>query len=283
MNKKIILIVTTALVVNLHIQAQQEHKTTDTNTTTKSLLASAVTESVFHPAPDISPVALEIAVNEKNPYTLYRKGSVAEYCFQSKGKPAKFCGVSTFLQQIVIDEKIENGLLVAYIKQAFFNKKHEPSKGIAAKYKDYVFPTEIDTAGTYHLTHNFMQDIYFLSKRRGYGILIPGDMKPGMNLQSNTIYDNAKNGLGGLIKVETAYSDWQVVGEQQLTTPAGTFDCIKLKGRIATKQGENGKFYGQQITCWMARGVGIVQYETIYEFDKKHEPFVVYLNRLDLK
>ena len=280
---KIISLGAIMLMVSLCINAQQTDETTDSKPSTKPLLASSVAESAFHPAPDLSPIALETAVNEKNPYALYRKGSIAEYCFQSKGKPAKWCGVSTYLQQIVIDEKIENGLLVAYVKQALFNKKHEPSKGIAASYKDYVFPTEIDTAGTYHLTHNFMQDVYFINKRRGYGVVIPNDMKPGMRLQCNMIYDNSKNGFGGLIKVETAYSDWQVVGEQKITTPAGTFDCIKLTGRIAQKQGEDGKFYGQQITCWIARGVGIVQYETISESDKKHEPFVAYLNRLYLK
>ena len=281
--KKQFFLLCVILSVSFKTHAQQEENSNDNRLATKSLLASAQTETSFHPAPGLSPDALETAVNEKNPYALYRKGSIAEYCFQSKGKPTKWYGVSTYLQQIVVDEKIENGLLVAYVKQAFFNKKHEPSKGIAASYKDYVFPTEIDTAGTCHLIHNFMQDVYFISKRRGYGVVIPNDMKPGMRLQSNTIYDNSKGAFGGLIKIETAYSDWQVVGEQKITTPAGTFDCIKLTGRIAQKQGEDGKFYGQQIACWMSRGIGIVQYETIYDSDKKHEPFVVYLNRLDLK
>ena len=261
--------------------AQEEQG--DVRPAAKSLLASIVTGTTFHPAPDLHPVAIEMAVNEKNPYTLYRKGSIAEYCFQKNGKPAKWWGVASYLQQIVADEKIENGLLVSYVKQALLNKKHELAKGIAATYKDYVFPTEIDTAGTYHLTHNFMHDTYILSKRRGYAMIVPGDMDQGMNLQCSSIHDNAKNAFGGLVRMETVYSNWQAVGKQQLTTPAGTFDCIKLTGRIAQKVGESGRFSGQQVTCWMARGIGIVQYEVIEDSDKKHEPFVVYLNRLDLK
>ena len=89
--------------------------------------------------------------------------------------------------------------------------------------------------------------------------------------------------FGGTVKIETAYSNWQVVGEEKITTPAGTFDCVKLTGHIAQKQGSSGKFNGEQITCWMARGIGIVQYEAIGDSDKKREPFIIYLNKLELK
>lgn len=251
--------------------------------TGQQLLASGTSETGFTPAPDMNAAEIEMKVNAINPYTLYRKGSVAEYCFQYKGKQTQYMGGPTYFQQIVSDEKIENGLLIAYIKGALFNKKHEPSKGIAASFKECVFPVEIDTAGTYHLTHNVAQDFFIISKRRGFGVLIPGVMQQGMQLKTSTLYDNAKNLIGGIVKVETAYSDWQVVGEEKITTPAGTFDCIKLTGHLAQKQGSNGKFNGERITCWMARGIGIVQYETIADSDKKNEPFIVYLNKIDIK
>lgn len=249
----------------------------------QKLLASATAETDFAPAPGMSAAEIEMKVNAVNPYTLYRKGSVAEYCFQYKGKQTQWMGGPTYFQQIVSDEKIENGLLVAYIKGALFNKKHEPSKGILASFKESVFPVEIDTSGTYHLTHNVVQDYLIISKRRGYGVLIPGIMQQGMQLKTSTLYDNAKNNMGGIIKVETAYSDWQVVGEDKITTPAGTFDCIKLTGRLAQKLGSNGNFKGEKITCWMARGIGIVQYETIADSSKSNEPFIVYLNKIDIK
>lgn len=251
--------------------------------TGQQLLASGTAETGFAPAPDMNAAEIEMKVNAVNPYTLYRKGSVAEYCFQYKGKQTQYMGGPTYFQQIVSDEKIENGLLIAYIKGALFNKKHEPSKGIAASFKECVFPVEIDTAGTYHLTHNVAQDFFIISKRRGFGVLIPGVMQQGMQLKTSTLYDNAKNLIGGIVKVETAYSDWQIVGEEKITTPAGTFDCMKLTGHLAQKQGSNGKFNGEKITCWMARGIGIVQYETIADSDKKNEPFIVYLNKIDIK
>lgn len=258
-------------------------QTSNTANNEQKLLASGTAGTDFSPALGMNAAEIEMKVNAINPYTLYRKGSVAEYCFQYKGKQTRWMGGPTYFQQIVSDEKIENGLLVAHIKGALFNKKHEPSKGIAASYKECIFPVEIDTAGTYHLTHNIVQDFFIISKRRGFGVLIPGNMQPGMQLKTSTLFDNAKNFIGGIVKVETAYSDWQVVGKEKITTPAGTFECVKLTGHLAQKQGSNGKFYGETITCWMARGIGIVQYETIADSDKKKEPFVVYLNKIDIK
>jgi hypothetical protein len=265
------------------VPATSQQQTNTSDSSNQQLLASGTANTDFTPVPSMASSDIEMAVNVKNPYTLYRKGSVAEYCFQYKGKQSQYMGGPTYVQQIVADEKIENGLLVSYIKQAFFNKKHEPSKGVSGSYKDYLFPTEIDTSGTYHLTHNIMQDFIFVTKRSGYGILVPGDMKPGMKLKCSTLHDNTKNGFGATIKLETVYSDWQVVGEQQITTPAGTFDCVKLTGRIAQKNNSILPNSGEQITCWMARGIGIVQYETISDSDKKREPYILYLNKLELK
>lgn len=252
-------------------------------TTGQQLLASNTAEVGFFPAPEMPAAELEMKVNAINPYTLYRKGSVAEYCFQYKGKQTQWMNGPTYLQQIVSDEKIENGLLVAHIRQDFFNKSHEPLKSVSSAYKECVFPVEIDTAGTYHLTHNISKDFMVISKRRGYGVLVPGNLELGMRLKTSTLYDNAKNLFGGTVKVETVYSDWQVVGEEKITTPAGNFDCIKLTGQLSQKQGSNGKFNAEKITCWLARGIGIVQYETVSESDKSGEPFIIYLNKIELK
>lgn len=237
----------------------------------------------FVPAPNMNPSDLEAAINAINPYTLFRKGSVAEYCFEYKKERTTLGGGPTYFQQIVSDEKVDNGLLVAYIKQACFNKKHEPSKGIAASFKDIVFPVEIDTSGTYHLTHNLAQDILIPTKRQGYGLLIPSNMYPGMQLKCSTLYEDAKNLFGGIVKVETTYDNWKVEAFESLETPAGTFDCVKLTGHLAQKQGRNSKYFGKKITCWMARGIGIVRYEEISDNDKKQIPYITYLNKLDIK
>ena len=252
----------------------------------KSLLASYSTPVKFSPAPDLSPQEIEMKVNAINPYTLYRKGSVAEYAFEWKGKPSKFREGPSYVQQIVVDEKIENGLLVAYVQQAFFNKKHKPSKGLPDSFKSYYYPTEIDTAGTFHLTHDINRGFVFLTKRQGYAMMMPSDLKIGDLLQCNTIKDRSKNGLGGAIDFTTSYSDFKVVGEEQITTPAGTFNCLKLTGRTTEKMGGVGGYtYNAYCQWWIARGIGFVRYEIYDDTEKgrKSEPFVIYLNQIDLK
>lgn len=274
------LLLSTFSVLTLQAEEVTDLKT-DTVPPGMTLLASVSSDPGFFPAPEMKPVDIEIAVNTKNPYTLYRKGSVAEYAFQYKGKQFKLFGGPSYMQQIVADERIENGLLVASISQAFLNAKGQPAKGINSNYKDYQFPVEIDTAGTYHLTHNLAQDFVMVTKRSGYGVLIPSDLKPGMKLLCSTIHDEGKGGFGNKLKMTTTYTNWEVVCEQKIQTPAGTFDCMKLTGHISCKQplGTTEK----QITCWVARGVGFVQYEEIDDKDKKREPIIYYLNKLELK
>lgn len=234
----------------------------------------------FSPAPNLTAEEIEAKVNAANPYTLFKKGTIAEYCFQFNGKQTTFM-THTYFQQIVSDVKIQNGLLVAHVHGALLNKKHEQSKG-TGKFNEYIYPVEIDTAGNYHLIHNFIQDIYLVKSRKGFGVFIPGIMKQGMQLKSSTLYDNCKN-LFVTLKLETRYSDWKVEGEESITTPAGTFDCVKLTGSLAKKIGENGKFSGEHITCWMARGIGIVKYETVSASSQNYVPFVIYLNKIESK
>lgn len=232
----------------------------------------------FNPAPDMSPAELEMKVNAIQPYTLFRKGSMAEYIIMSNGKQGQFLGGPTYVQQVVQEEKIENGLLVAYVQQMLFNKKHEPSKGVSAKYKAYYYPTEIDTAGNYHLTHDISRDFMFLSKRNGYAMVVPGTVKVGDRLDCSTINDDAKNMFGGSIKVKAVYSDFVVAGEEEVATPAGTFNCIKLTGNVMD---EMPRAQNYNYTWWLARGIGFVKYE-IRPVDGKSTTTIL-LNKVEQK
>lgn len=256
----------------------------------KSLLASYSAPVKFSPAPNLPPQEIEMKVNAINPYTLYRKGSVAEYAFEKDGKSAKFndnpsySGLShSYIQQTVADERIENGLLVAYVQQTFLNKKHEQLKGVWKEQKSYYYPTEIDTAGVYHFTHDIMRDWVRLRGRKGYAMVIHSDLKVGDVLQCNTIKDITINGLGGNVNYTTTYSNFKVVAEERITTPAGTFDCLKLTGTADEKMGSYT--YNYLYNWWIARGIGIVRYEIYENTNKglKKPPFVIYLNKLDLK
>ncbi len=251
----------------------------------KQLLASAPVQTVFSPAPNLSPIEIETKVNDIDPYTLYRKGSVAEYACEYQGKQVKIMNLSigpTYFTQIVADEKIENGLLVAYIRMEVLNKKHEPMKGIPSSFKELYFPIEIDTAGVFHFTHNPIKDGFRVKSRQGYGMIIPGQMQVDTSLQCSRMHDVAKGGFGDMV-IDATYENWQVVGEEKITTPAGTFDCMKLKGHLDFRTTEKMFTSDDYVIMWLARGIGVVRYEEYHKSDFSDAPLVYYLNNVTIK
>ena len=234
----------------------------------------------FSPAPALSDDEIIRRVYAKQPYTLYGKGTVAEYIIMKGDKQSVFMGLPTYVQQVVAAEKVSNGLLGVYVKQVLLNKKHEPSKGISAAFKSYYYPTEIDTAGTFHLTHDISRDFVLLTSRQGYAMLLPSMPNVGDKLKCGTIADNSKNLFGGTVKLKAEYTDFYVDGTETVTTPAGTFDCIRLKGKVF----EDNSAYkvNYQYTWWLARGVGFVKYEMLNVDDKDPKvPTTILLNKLE--
>ncbi|MBQ9237022.1 MAG: OmpA family protein [Prevotella sp.] len=271
--------------LNFNAEKAVPSQTTISSGNGRQLLASAPVQTAFCPTPSLSPVEIETKVNEVDPYTLYRKGSVAEYAFEYKGKQTRIMNQSigpTYFNQVVADEKIENGLLVAYVRMEVLNKNHEPMKGIPSSFKELYFPTEIDITGTYHFTHNPIKDVYRVKNRQGYGMMIPGEMQVGSFLQCSRMHDVVKGGMGDIV-IDATYDNWQVVGEEKITTPAGTFDCMKLKGHLDFKTTEKMFTSNDYIVMWMARGIGVVRYEEYHKSDYSDEPFVYYLNRVTIK
>lgn len=234
----------------------------------------------FSPAPALSDDEIIRRVYAKQPYTLYGKGTVAEYIIMKGDKQSVFMGLPTYVQQVVAEEKVSNGLLGVYVKQVLLNKKHEPSKGISAAFKSYYYPTEIDTAGTFHLTHDISRDFVLLTSRQGYAMLLPSMPNVGDKLKCGTIADNSKNLFGGTVKLKAEYTDFYVDGTETVTTPAGTFDCIRLKGKVF----EDNSAYkvNYQYTWWLARGVGFVKYEMLNVDGKDPKvPTTILLNKLE--
>lgn len=234
----------------------------------------------FSPALALSDDEIIRRVYAKQPYTLYGKGTVAEYIIMKGDKQSVFMGLPTYVQQVVAEEKVSNGLLGVYVKQVLLNKKHEPSKGISAAFKSYYYPTEIDTAGTFHLTHDISRDFVLLTSRQGYAMLLPSMPNVGDKLKCGTIADNSKNLFGGTVKLKAEYTDFYVDGTETVTTPAGTFDCIRLKGKVF----EDNSAYkvNYQYTWWLARGVGFVKYEMLNVDDKDPKvPTTILLNKLE--
>lgn len=111
-------------------------------------------------------------------------------------------------------------------------------------------------------------------------MLLPSMPNVGDKLKCGTIADNSKNLFGGTVKLKAEYTDFCVDGTETVTTPAGTFDCIRLKGKVF----EDNSAYkvNYQYTWWLARGVGFVKYEMLNVDDKDPKvPTTILLNKLE--
>lgn len=254
----------------------------------RSLLATGSATPNLRPIPanGLSAMEIESIINKINPYTLYRKGSTIEYVFEQGGRQTKFLGSvggPTYYQLTVVEECVENGLLVAYIKRDFFNKKHKPSKGLPKSFKEQLMKIDIDTTGTYFLTYDITRDMYHAIERQGYAMAITKELKKGDKLVCGNIISRCKATMGKDFHHTIKYSDFEVVAEEQVTTPAGTFDCLKLSGFVDERVDSNNacvRFTSPRCSIWVCRGIGIVKYEVS---ELGGAPWIMYLNKVDIK
>ncbi len=89
--------------------------------------------------------------------------------------------------------------------------------------------------------------------------LIPARLAVGLELGTGTIVMN----MGG-IKTTQEIHTHKVVGREQLTTPAGTFDCYIVEQTYTAKMAFIKAKGSQKV--WYARGIGNVKTET---YDKR--------------
>ena len=275
MKKRVILSLCAILLCATTIKAQSN----------PPLLATGNTNKISGPIParGLSGAEIEGIINEINPYTLYRKGSTVEYCFEKDGKQKRITntGGPSYVQLSVVEETIEDGLLVAYIKRDWLNKKHKPSKGLPKGFKEQLLRVEIDTTGTCFQIYDIPRDIYYVTEKKGYTMAITKDLKKGNNVICGTLTNICKIPLFGKYFHHTiVYSNFKVVEEEEVTTPAGTFNCLKLSGIINEYAEEYGaRFYHNECNIWICKGVGIVRYEILED----SSPWVMYLNKADIK
>lgn len=237
--------------------------------------------STFVPQPTMSANEIVRRVNQALPFMAFVKGQMAEYCLSSGDNQTQFWSGEgpTYIQQTVADTRVEGGLYVVLLNYSWYNKKHERWKGVLGvpkKFKEQLFSVEIDIAGNYHFAHNFtLSGPFIIRERKGYGFVVPGVMQAGTMLKCSTVQETRS---GGLFKTKgkMTYTNWQVVGQETITTPAGTFDCVRLEGNIqsASKGNDEKQETPDRITCWMARCVGIVRYDI-------NGTESVYLNKLE--
>ena len=237
-----------------------------------------VAESDFHAAPELTVKELVDTVYKTNPYTLYKPGIMLEYNFQKDGYLDDVHKV-TYIKQQVADLRVKDGLLVPYVMQMVYNDNYGIVNNIPADYYEYMFPVPIDVNGNYHLTHDIMQDLMKVEYHKGFGVLVPGNLKAGMRLPCGTLTSVGKTFSGKPVTLESTYKEWHVVGETSMMTSAGSFNCMKLRGLVYERRnGKPHKVY--KVACYLAKGIGIICYDSLVLDGKETKPLTLCLSRM---
>lgn len=237
----------------------------------------------FKAQPEMSDQAIISAVTKSAPYTAYKEGQCLEYV---KADGDEVVGI---FRETVTNVQVKYGLYVVTVKHTWLPEKEMKKPVEIRKYAEgQSYTTEIDPHGIYHLTHNLQFDKYVLKikERNGYAVLIPSEMKVGQTLESSTMQDVIAAAVGK-VKPIANYTNVKVVGKEKVTTPAGTFDCVKITGDFY----QEGKWVTMhrvkyKFNWWFAKGLGLVKSEAInVESNSIMGPdcSVIYLNCINPK
>lgn len=276
-------------------------KTTETKSETtdsdKVLPETSIPVAIdFTPMIELSDDEIVKRVYKANPYTLYKKGSVAEYAFSDGDdqEPLLYMvgkSPAYYIRQAVSDVQIVQGLYQAMVLQSYYDQSGARITDKRTESVEQFYPTEIDTKGVFHLTHDIMNDLFYnVKSRSGYAFLLPTSFSKDVLLDGFTITDNVRIKNISNKTITTNYNNVRYQGHEKVTTPAGTFDCVKIiyDYRSSFRHvGENVCSY--KATIWLARGIGLVKAvcanrsvtgKSDFVFAP---PAVIYLNQLLLK
>ncbi len=201
------------------------------------------------------------AAQDVTPYALTKEGATIQYSYSLCGKLMGYNVVS-----VKGVSETDGKPRIQYLSQ-YLNKKGKP----IAMYGDgFIYFITIEDGGYY-----FTQDLgmgFGGEDRNGYMLKMPAALKVGDTIEGGTLMYVFKF-MGQSIDNELTCHDFKVVEEVDLTTPAGTFHCLKITGTI-TGSYQNMKVDDHQI-WYLAPGIGIVRQEMYYMGAKK--PYVAEL------
>lgn len=88
---------------------------------------------------------------------------------------------------------------------------------------------------------------------------IPANLAVGDKLPDGMVSVEASTGDVTMFRMNVNITDRNIEAEEEVTTPAGTFDCYKITYKVETKVMVRTESYGAD---WIAPGVGVVRSET---------------------
>ncbi len=196
-------------------------------------------------------MANTIAQTGCSKYYPFNKGTKAEItAYDKKGKKAAIIDYTILKTAQTSDGEVatmkssvkdEKGKIIADTE---YNATCDGNK-ISIDFKSMVSPMMIN---------QFKDMDYDIS---GTDLEIPNDLSVGRSLpDANMLMNISMSGIN--MNMELKITNRKVIGKENVTTPAGTFDCFIITSDMTTKMGVSQTSNSKQ---WISEGVGMVKQE----------------------
>jgi len=195
----------------------------------------------------------------ENGYLPFKKGVSFELTsYNRKGK------VGSVVRHEIVDVTSVDGGFRATVNMQLFDDKGSPGYGGQYYIDCHGDALAIDMSSmlnpeTFAAFSSMQVDV------TGDGLSIPKTLTAGQTLPDGQMDLHASlNGMS-LIHLTLSVTDRKVLSTESVTTPAGTFNCVKL-AQTSSISGLGSRSYSG--VTWLAKGVGTVRTEN---YDKKGE------------
>ncbi|SDT66563.1 hypothetical protein SAMN05216490_4713 [Mucilaginibacter mallensis] len=184
-------------------------------------------------------------------YMYMKKNKVIEStCYNEKGEVLRKV-VSTVVNVTTI-----NGTTTANVSTKYFDKNGKPNGEKSISYKCNGGSFIMDMGDNSPQQGN--ANIKFTASSMEY----PSGMKVGDRLKSVTSQVEEK--IGGVSSVATSQIERTVVAKENVTTPAGTWNCFKIVNKTTTTiKGYKMAPFTAETTEWYVPNFGIVKVQVI--------------------
>jgi len=198
-----------------------------------------------------------MAQENSNSFALSQQGVVVDYAISAK----KFRKVEliAYARLTISNVKTNDNQTTIVYNFDGLNKKKKPLGGNSSAEQvitvtDGVIIYESDplmNPGNYRTSHE------------GFAFKIPSSLNIGDKIESGVVKEKAKFPMSKEIENVVQYDNFQVTGEEDLSTNAGIFHCYKIEGVL------NGSFQTERLVntsyaIWFSPKIGIVKIETEY-------------------
>ena len=186
-------------------------------------------------------------------YSPVEKGTVVKY--SNYDKKDKLTGTST---QTVIDNYVEEGVQTVKLRNEYQDVEMDSAfvSELEMKCKDGRYYVDMESyIGESMLTpYSDMETTFEVEN-----MTIPAELKAGDVLDNGRVTVTISNNGMKIMTISVNISNRKVEAKEDITTPAGTFECYKISYDISTKMIITIK---ASTVEWYAKNIGVIRSES---------------------